>query len=319
MDSARFKCSACGFEKLVPGDHSGRRAKCPKCQAESRIGPVLPAATNEPPNLIKFRCPICQQKIAAAPQHAGKQVRCVGCENPVMVPALAVAQSGVQSEPHSAAAEAASTVTDIADLGDMQDLLEMEKQTAAAERPRDELRLAPLPAAAAPAAAPQLYDRTMGPKRLADSGEADELESIVKRSAGWIFAVVGLSIVNSITTMYGSETVFVIGLGFTQIVDAFAAGFKEAAAEEGAAGAGGVITAICIAINLLVAAVYLTLGIFGRKGWRWAFITVLVLYSLDTLILLLATDIFGLLFHGLVLYHVVKGIQAAGHLRAIRA
>ncbi|MEI4896457.1 hypothetical protein Q8G71_34765, partial [Klebsiella pneumoniae] len=64
---------------------------------------------------------------------------------------------------------------------------------------------------------------------------------------------------------------------------------------------------------------YLTFALFARKARRWAFITVLVLYGLDSLILVLAMDWLGIIFHALVLYNVVRGIQACGKLKALGA
>jgi len=86
----RFKCSSCGFEKDVPSEYAGQRVRCPRCKAENQVGtagadkPAEPSAPSRA--VIKFYCPMCDQKIGVAAEHAGKNVRCPKCRNPVAVP-----------------------------------------------------------------------------------------------------------------------------------------------------------------------------------------------------------------------------------------
>src|SRR5262245_10350616 len=44
----------------------------------------------------------------------------------------------------------------------------------------------------------------------------------VKRSANWFFIIAGLSMVNSVIQLLGAQISFIVGLAYTQFVDAFA-------------------------------------------------------------------------------------------------
>lgn len=48
-----------------------------------------------------------------------------------------------------------------------------------------------------------------------------ELETRLNSGAGWFYWIAGLSLLNSIIMLSGSDLYFVIGLGITQIIDVF--------------------------------------------------------------------------------------------------
>jgi len=81
----RFKCTNCGYERDVSEKYSGKRVKCPSCQAPNRIA-AQPGKISEQKNIIKFRCPSCNQKIGVPSKYAGKKVRCAKCQDPLTVP-----------------------------------------------------------------------------------------------------------------------------------------------------------------------------------------------------------------------------------------
>jgi hypothetical protein len=130
-----------------------------------------------------------------------------------------------------------------------------------------------------------------------------------RNGAMWFFWLAGLSMLNSILGAFGASIRLIFGLGFTQVTD----GFLAAAFEEGSAGMG---VAFSLATTAIVAAVFAGIGFLALRGARLAYIGGLVLYIVDTLVLLGVTvmlsawGVFGLdlLFHGFVLFQLIVGL-----------
>jgi hypothetical protein len=126
----------------------------------------------------------------------------------------------------------------------------------------------------------------------------------LRSAASWFYWIAGLSLINSISALSGSDWRFIFGLGITQILDAFGEGF----------GAGGKVVALVL--NLIVAGVFVLFGVFAHKKHSWAFVTGMVLFALDGLIFVLAQDWLGVGFHAFVLFILFRGIQACRALKA---
>jgi len=83
------KCD-CGKQMRVVDDQAGRRVKCPGCgevltvprPAEPEPAPVVAA----PPGMLDFKCDQCGKAMQARTEHAGKLVKCPGCEAKVRIP-----------------------------------------------------------------------------------------------------------------------------------------------------------------------------------------------------------------------------------------
>lgn len=129
-------------------------------------------------------------------------------------------------------------------------------------------------------------------------------EAQLKSGASWFYWIAGLSLVNSIAAVSGSDWRFILGLGITQVIDAFGS-------EMG--GAGKVVTLI---LDLIAAGVLVLFGVLGHKRHTWAFITGMVLFALDGGIFLLAQDWLGVGFHVFVLYCFFRGLKACRELNA---
>ena len=123
------------------------------------------------------------------------------------------------------------------------------------------------------------------------------LEQALKGSAGWFIIVAALSLVNSVLAMAGAKIQFIFGLGITQVVDALS---------HQAGGPGQVLDLV---INGIIASVFALLWHFAKKGAKWAWITGMVLYLLDGLILLPFGDYLGLAFHAYALYRMYSGFK----------
>jgi hypothetical protein len=126
----------------------------------------------------------------------------------------------------------------------------------------------------------------------------------LKSGASWFYWVAGLSLINSISAFSGSTWRFILGLGITQIIDAFGSRLET----------GGKL--VSLALDLCVAGLFILFGFLGNKGHTWAFLVGMVLFALDGLIFLLFQDWLGVGFHVLVLYWLFRGFNACRQLKA---
>jgi hypothetical protein len=154
-----------------------------------------------------------------------------------------------------------------------------------------------LPAAPVPGPLPRVAPATNG---AADPATRAQLKS----GAGWFYWIAGLSLVNSIAAVSGTDWRFILGLGVTQVIDVIGEGF------------GGGAKVVCFGLDLVAAAVLVMFGIFGNKGHLWAFIVGMVLLALDSLVFLIAQDWLGVGFHAFVLFCLFRGLQACRALRS---
>lgn len=142
----------------------------------------------------------------------------------------------------------------------------------------------------------------------------DGLRKDHKSGYSWFFWIAALSLVNSVIILSGSDLSFIIGLGGTQIVD----GIAIALIEEFGAENKMIISVIAFAIDAVFAGTFLMWGLFAKKGFRWAYITGMVLYALDGLIFVLVMDFLSIGFHIFALVCLIKGFKACGELIRIK-
>jgi hypothetical protein len=168
-----------------------------------------------------------------------------------------------------------------------------------------ELGVAPNPAAPAPLA-PTTGSGTGGMTPV--TANLLELQKKVKSGAGWFFFIAALSLVNSIMSMSGSSTGFVIGLAITRSIDYFGRSI------------GGSGVAIALVLNVLVVALFGMFGFFARKGHSWSFIAGMVLYGLDAaLFFIVGGGMISLAFHAFALFCIFMGLKANLELKALTA
>jgi hypothetical protein len=120
----------------------------------------------------------------------------------------------------------------------------------------------------------------------------------VRISARWFYWIAGLSLINSAVVIFGGSFHFVVGLGVTSVVDAFAK----------LAGNAGIV--LDLIINGFVAGLFCLFGSCASKAQKWAFLVGMILYALDGLLLLLAHDILSVGFHAYALYCIYRGLAA---------
>lgn len=137
-----------------------------------------------------------------------------------------------------------------------------------------------------------------------------ELASHVKTGVSWLYWIAALSLVNSVAALLGSDWRFIIGLGITQFIDAFAVGF----------GNGGKVVAFVL--DLVAAGILVVLGVFANKYHGWAAIVGMVLLALDAVIVALAALGTGegslwisFAFHAWAIFQIFRGFQATRALK----
>jgi hypothetical protein len=131
-------------------------------------------------------------------------------------------------------------------------------------------------------------------------------EQVVKNGAGWFLAIAGLSILNSVLTMSGTNFHFIFGLGVTEIVDAIGR-------QSGSTG-----SALGLVVNVFIAGLFLFFWNFARKGEKWAFLVGMALYAIDGLILVPFKDFLGVAFHAYALFRIYHGMQGVPVLEELR-
>jgi hypothetical protein len=109
--------------------------------------------------------------------------------------------------------------------------------------------------------------------------------------ATWFWWIAGLSLVNTVMVHSGGDISFVVGLGFTLIIDSLLQNHLP----------------VALAIDALAIGIIFTLGLYARRGYRRAFITGIVLYTCDALIYLAAGDMLSLGFHAFALFFMIGG------------
>jgi hypothetical protein len=136
--------------------------------------------------------------------------------------------------------------------------------------------------------------------------EKIKIENQFKAGANWFFWIAGLSLVNSVVLLAGSNWGFIIGLGITQFIDAIGLAIAE---EVGIAG-----KIIAFILDIVAAGIFVLFGVFARKKHSWAFIVGMVLYALDGLLFLLVKDILSIGFHIFALACIFSGLKALNKL-----
>ena len=131
------------------------------------------------------------------------------------------------------------------------------------------------------------------------SGAGDPgLVAEVRAGASWYYWVAGLSVINTLLSVFGAGIQFLFGLGITQVADAFGQQLDG----------GGKFAALIV--SLVAAGVLVLFGVFANKRQTWAFVVGLPLYALDAVILLLFRDWIGVAFHAYVIFRLVRAFLA---------
>jgi hypothetical protein len=140
-----------------------------------------------------------------------------------------------------------------------------------------------------------------------------ELDRQIRSGLSWFYWIAAMSLINSITYLLNVESTFVVGLGVTQLID----GVALAIGQDATAEIGLFIRIVGYAFDLALIVAFVLFGIFGRKRVRWVIITGMVLYGLDTILVLVFRDWFSTVFHLLALWGIWTGYSAIKKITAM--
>ena len=155
-----------------------------------------------------------------------------------------------------------------------------------------------------PAATPGT-PQTISPNPAPATGDPHALAQL-KSGASWFYWIAGLSLINSVAAMSGSDWRFIFGLGITQVLDAVGAEI------------GGAARFVMFGLDLVVAGIFIFFGVFAHKRHLWAFITGMVIFAIDTLLMLGLQQWISLAVHAFVIFCLFRGMQACRALNAAR-
>ncbi len=131
------------------------------------------------------------------------------------------------------------------------------------------------------------------------------LESQFRSGAGWFYWIAGLSAINTLAALSGGNWRLIVGLGLTQIIDAFAA-------QPGSVG-----KEVAVYLDMGVIGMFMLFGYYAARRHNWSFILGMVVFAIDGLIFLLSQDWLSIAFHVFVLYQLFRGFQANRALQAL--
>jgi hypothetical protein len=132
-----------------------------------------------------------------------------------------------------------------------------------------------------------------------------DLQRRLKTGASNFYWIAGLSVINTLIYIFGGGISFVVGLGITQFVDGFAHGVANYNPTNAI-----LFKGIGFIVSLMISSVFILFGIFAAKGKKWSFITGMVLYSLDAILMLVFKDFLGFGFHLFFLWLLYGGLRA---------
>lgn len=103
----------------------------------------------------------------------------------------------------------------------------------------------------------------------------DNLRKSSAMGASWLYAIAAFSLINMLSSMARTSFVLVVGLGTTQVLDGMARNSP-------------VVMAVALPLNILIMGIYAALGYCARRQrMSWAFVAGMVMYSLDTIVILM--------------------------------
>ncbi|MBI5950988.1 MAG: hypothetical protein HY865_04980 [Chloroflexi bacterium] len=156
-------------------------------------------------------------------------------------------------------------------------------------QPQDQFPQTPMPPQSQP----------LVPTQAQADMKAHYLKQAFNAAGSNFYSIAVLSLINSVINFFEGSIYFPVGLGITQIIDAFAQAFGEEVPK-----AGNVFFGIGVALDLMIFGVVALFGFFIKKQISWLIILGAVLYLLDGILLLVFQDWIGAGFHAYFLYRI---------------
>ncbi len=138
------------------------------------------------------------------------------------------------------------------------------------------------------------------------------LQRQMKNGAYNFYWISALSMATSILFFFNLRSSFVVGLGVTRFMDILTHNIAQSFPNSIL-----FIQAIGLFPDLFICGVFTSCGYLAAKGYRWAFISGMLLYGLDAILTLVSPDFFGFGFHLFFLWFLFSGLQALNKLKHI--
>ena len=130
-----------------------------------------------------------------------------------------------------------------------------------------------------------------------------------KSGANWFYWIAGLSVVNSVIFVLGSDVAFLAGLGITQLMDAIInLSIKQ--------GAPDLLKIVAVVFDFVVVVIFALFGYFAGRRFATAFIIGIALYFFDGLLSLVLGAYLTAGFHVLALFYMIRGFLACRKLNS---
>lgn len=126
----------------------------------------------------------------------------------------------------------------------------------------------------------------------------------MRSGANWFYWIAALSLINSIVLIAGGQWNFIVGLGFTQVIDGIMRGMSES-------NGFSAFSVVALMLNVLIAAIFALFGYFAGRGSVLMFITGIFIYVLDALLYIFVGDYLAAGFHAFALFFIIRGMMAA--------
>ncbi|MGB9593717.1 MAG: hypothetical protein ACPL7R_06240 [Anaerolineae bacterium] len=143
-------------------------------------------------------------------------------------------------------------------------------------------------------------------QQVAASQEQQRLERQCRSGANWFYWIAGLSVINTLVGLFGGRVTFLIGLGFTQLVDGIVQAMATIVSQDIAL----VVRIVGLVVNVGIAVLFVVFGALANQRRKWAFIVGMALYALDGLLFIWVQDWWSFGFHLLALYALYTGFSA---------
>jgi hypothetical protein len=148
------------------------------------------------------------------------------------------------------------------------------------------------------------------PYKWYDVSSRDALERTARIGSRWFYWIAGLSLVNTFLYYGGAPIRIALGLGFTQLVDVIVGSILPQ------------LYYLSLAIDVVIAAAFVGFGYLSGRADISAFLVGLVVYVIDGLLYLglmilgrTPTGIVAIIWHGVAIYFIWKGLQTARELK----
>jgi amino acid transporter len=131
-----------------------------------------------------------------------------------------------------------------------------------------------------------------------------ELENQFRNGANWFYWIAALSLASTVLMLIGSTIIPALTLGTTEFLTEIAMYDPT-------------LTYLVLVPYIIILGIVVLVGYLSNMGIRWVYMVGIVLFILDTMLLLTAMDLLGVGFHIFALFFMIKGYTALGKLKKL--